>query len=147
MSVISAAPASPEIKLTLDLGERLLEKLLLESGLGKLGLDVLPDGLDKRLLLRLPLLLLEPDPAVQHRLELGVDGLLLRQSEVLVLDSVGLTGDGVQLLSEGNDFLEGSDGVDSLLNGLLVLGLGGVQRGFDSLPSVCAGKAFDCRRT
>ena len=115
------------------MGKCLLEKLLLESRLGELGFDVLPDSLDESVLLRLSLLLLEPDPAVQHRLELGLDGVLLCQSEVLVLDSVGLTGDGVELLGKGNDLLEGLDGSNSLLNSLLVLGLGGVQGGFDSL--------------
>lgn len=125
------------------MSESLLEKLLLESRLGELSLDVLPDSLDESLLLRLPLLLLEPNPAVQHRLELGLDGLFLCQSEVLVLDSVGLAGDGVELLSKGDNLLEGLDGVDTLLNGLLVLGLGGVQGGFDSLRVSRASRESD----
>jgi len=121
------------LRLTLNLGQSLLEELLLESRLGELGLDVRPHRPDEVGLLGLSLLLLEPDPAVQHSLELSLDSLLLRQSEVLVLDSVGLPRDGVERFGQGHDLLERLDRGDSVLDGLLVLGLGGVELRLDSL--------------
>lgn len=119
--------------LTLNLGDGLLEKLLLESRLGELSLDILSNSLDQSLLLGLSLLLLESDPRVEDRLELSLDGLLLLQSEVFVLDSVGLSCDGVELLSEGDDFFQSFDRDDSVLDGLLVFGLGGVELSLDVL--------------
>lgn len=73
------------------------------------------------------------DPRVEDRLELGLDGLLLSQTEVFVLERVGLSCDGVQLLGQGNDLLELVDRVDSLSDGLGVLGPGRVKDTFDSL--------------
>jgi hypothetical protein len=119
--------------LTLDLDEGLLEELLLESGLGELVVNVLSHRLDQGDLLLLPLLLLEPDPAVEHRLELRLDGLLLSEQEVLVLERVGLLGDGVELLGQGDDLLELVDGVDASGDGLGVLGAGRVEDALDAL--------------
>lgn len=68
------------------MGQSLLQELLLESGLGQLGLDTSLDGLDQVELLRLSLLLLVSDPRVEDLLELGLDRVLLLESKVLVLE-------------------------------------------------------------
>lgn len=109
----------------LDLGEGLLEEGLLGRGLGDLGGDVGGDGLVERLLLGLTLLLLVADPRVEDGLDLGLDGGLLLEEEVLVLDLVGLLGDVVELLGEGNDVLERLERVKTGLDrrGVALLGL------------------------
>lgn len=127
------------VALTLDLNESLLEELLLESGLGELVVNALSDRLDQGDLLLLPLLLLEPDPAVEHRLELRLDGLLLPEQKVLVLERVGLLGDGVELLGQRNDLLELVDRVDPRGDRLGVLGAGRVEDALDALRWVSRG--------
>ena len=109
----------------LDLGEGLLEESLLGGGLGDLRRDVGGDGLVESLLLGLTLLLLVADPRVEDGLDLGLDGGLLLEEEVLVLDLVGLLGDVVELLGEGDDVLERLERVKTGLDrrGVAVLGL------------------------
>lgn len=109
----------------LDLGEGLLEESLLGGGLGDLRRDVGGDGLVESLLLGLTLLLLVADPRVEDGLNLGLDGGLLLEEEVLVLDLVSLLGDVVELLGEGDDVLERLERVKTGLDrrGVAVLGL------------------------
>lgn len=77
------------------------------------------------------MLLLVPDPRVKDRFELGLDGILLSEDKVLVLELIGLLGDGVKRLGEGNDLLELADGVDSVGDGTGVLLTGRVEDGLD----------------
>lgn len=70
--------------------QRLLEQLLPERGLGELGVDRALNGADEVCLLGLALLLLVPDPRVEDGLELGLDGRLLGEGKVGVLDLVDL---------------------------------------------------------
>lgn len=74
-----------------------------------------------------------PDPRVEDGLELRLDSLLLCQSEVLVLDRVGLACDGVKGLGEGNNLFKLVNRVDTLGDGTGVLGSGGVEDAFDAL--------------
>lgn len=111
----------------LDLAEGLLEELLLEGRLGELGGNVLGNSLDKSGLLLLALLLLVADPRVEDSLKLLLDGGLLREEEVLVLESVGLLRDGVELLGEGDNVLELGNRRDALLDGDGVLLAGTVE--------------------
>ena len=122
--------------LTLDFGQSLLQQLLSERRLGKLGLNARLYSLHQLQLLRFSLLLLVSHPAVQHRLHLGLDRLFLCQKEVLVLDGVRLPSDSVQLLGEGNDVFEGFDGIDTLSDRFGVFFLGGVERIADFLKKV-----------
>lgn len=117
----------------LDLGDGLLEELLLESRLGELGSNGGSDGLDKGGLLNLTLLLLVADPRVEDGLELVLDSGLLGEDKVVVLDLVGLLGDSVELLGEGNNVLELGDGVDAVSHSLGVLLAGTVE---DALNAV-----------
>ena len=86
MSCLFSDLKSCSLVRTLDVSQSLLQELLLESGLGELGLDTGLDGLDEVELLRLSLLLLVSDPRVEDLLELGLDGVLLLESKVLVLE-------------------------------------------------------------
>lgn len=117
----------------LDLAEGLLEERLLESRLGELLVDVLGDGLDEGGLLGLALLLLVADPRVEDRLELGLDGVLLGEEEVLVLNLVGVLGNGVELLGEGDNVLDLLDLVDAAGNSRGVLSTGAVEDALDAL--------------
>lgn len=109
----------------LDLGEGLLEEGLLGRGLGDLGGDVGGDSLEESELLGLTLLLLVADPRVEDGLDLGLDGGLLLEEEVLVLNLVGLLGDVVELLGQGDNVLERLERVEAGLDrrGVVVLGL------------------------
>lgn len=109
----------------LDLGESLLEEGLLGGGLADLGGDVLSDRLEESLLLGLTLLLLVADPRVEDGLDLGLDGRLLLEEEVLVLNLVGLLRDVVELLGQGDDVLERLERVKTGLDrgGVAVLSL------------------------
>jgi len=66
--------------------QSLLQKLLPESRLGQLGLNTGLDSLDEVELLGLSLLLLVSDPRVKNLLELRLNGVLLLELEVLVLE-------------------------------------------------------------
>lgn len=119
--------------LTLDVGESLLDELLLERGLGELSVNGGLNGLDEGSLFRLSLLLLVSNPRVKNLLDLSLDGVLLLEGEVLVLELVDLLGDGVQALSDRDDLLHLVDGVDSLSDGL---GVFLSRTGKDTLDSV-----------
>jgi hypothetical protein len=68
----------------------LLQQLLLESRLGQLGVDGGLNRLDQLDLLGFTLLLLVTNPRVEDGLELGLEGDLLLEGEVFVLDLVDL---------------------------------------------------------
>ena len=68
------------------MSQSLLQKLLPESRLGQLGLNTGLDSLDEVELLGLSLLLLVSDPRVKNLLELRLNGVLLLELEVLVLE-------------------------------------------------------------
>jgi len=75
--------------------QSLLQKLLPESRLGQLGLNTGLDSLDEVELLGLSLLLLVSDPRVKNLLELRLNGVLLLELEVLVLELGNLLEDSV----------------------------------------------------
>jgi hypothetical protein len=120
-------------RLTLDVSQSLLQKLLLESGLGELSLDTGSDGLDEIELLRLSLLLFVTNPRIEDLLELSLDGVLLLELEVLVLELGDLLGDGVQVLGDRDDLLQLLDRVDPLRYGLGVLLPGSLEDAGDSV--------------
>jgi hypothetical protein len=122
--------------LTLNLGDGLLKQALPESRLGKLGINGLLDALDEVELLSLTLALLEADPRVKDGLELGLDGGILSDLEVLVLESVDLLGDGVELLGKGHDLLELVDRVDTVGHSLSVVVTGGRKDTLDAVNVV-----------
>lgn len=77
------------------MSQSLLQKLLPESRLGQLGLNTGLDSLDEVELLGLSLLLLVSDPRVKNLLELRLNGVLLLELEVLVLELGNLLEDSV----------------------------------------------------
>jgi hypothetical protein len=141
----------------------LLQQLLLESRLGQLGVDGGLNRFDELDLLGFTLLLLVTNPRVEDGLELGLEGDLLLEGEVFVLDLVDLLrewttiegtlndkvastfaarsethlGDSVKLLGQWNDVLQLSNRVDSLGDGLSVLLAGRVEDILDALFIGC----------
>lgn len=120
----------------LNLRDSLLEQRLLESGLGELGSNVGLDGLDESLLLGLTCLLLVADPRVENGLELVLDLSLLLEEEVGVLELVGLLGNRVELLGEGNDLLDGVETLETLRDRRGVLLTGAVEDVTDAVNVV-----------
>jgi hypothetical protein len=141
----------------------LLQQLLLESRLGQLGVDGGLNRLDELDLLGFTLLLLVTNPRVEDGLELGLEGDLLLEGEVFVLDLVDLLrewttiegtlndkvastfaarsethlGNSVKLLGQWNNVLQLSNRVDSLGDGLGVLLAGRVEDTLDALFIGC----------
>lgn len=117
----------------LNLDKGLLEERLLGRGLGDLGGDVGGDSLVQSVLLGLALLLLVANPRVEDGLELRLDGRLLLKQEVLVLKVVGLLGNSVELLGQGDDVLKRLERVEARLDLRRVAVLGLVENVTDAV--------------
>lgn len=112
---------------SLDLLNRLGQQSLLELWVANLGLDLGDDGSGQLLLLHLSDLGLVSDPGVKDGLGLVGDFNLLLELECLGLKSSGLLRDLEKSLGGGNNVLELRNLVDSLLDGINVLGSGRVK--------------------
>lgn len=91
-------------RLTLNLPQSLFQQLPPKSRFTQLRFNRIPNTLNQRSLLRLPLLLLIPNPTIQDSLELRLDRLFLLKQEVFMFERVCLLCYGVELFGKGDDF-------------------------------------------
>lgn len=119
--------------LTLDVGDSLVEDLLLDLGVLEVLVDLLDQVGSQLLLLALAEVSLVADPRVKGALDLGGNGNLLLQLKGLGLELGSLTRQSKQVLGHIDQVLELTDLVDAALDSRLVVVAGLVQDALDTL--------------